>query len=467
MGSGVGGALWPIEPPVNPIAGSAHGNGLTGKSAAPGVDGSPGAGAVTDFTAVANTRGSYPSRGMTDYQGNNVAYTTSFNAATGYWEQSTGDGFLINAISWAPRDAAPSTPRSAMSLSMTLQSESLYSAGRSFLGDAYRVAVHEALNPDNTWATRTGYGLSALVVALPGFLNDLSRDLYNSPNDLYAGGKKMSAGLTNRDPYGFSDGLMRFSTGLLSAAGGAAIAEKGIVSNRLAKSNETGRATYVERENGAKVELSPARSDTNMANQSGTQGGGQAASELGAEGKFKESAPEVLAGANTISDSEINPALASRLDLYKAWKAENGVVGTPSVKEFQLFDNPNRVQTGFRTYANKEWPPNFGALDENSPFTLLPGAQIDRFGSDFGSYLSPTGTSYTERALRPGTQNAPYSVFEVTFRLDVEAATIRPWFGEMGIGTQFKLLGDTRVKDLLEAGQLKEIYRGPYNGYQQ
>jgi hypothetical protein len=277
MGSGVGGALWPIEPPVNRIAGGAHGNGVTGKSAAPGVDGSPAAGAVTDFTAVANTRGSYPSQGMTDYQGNNVAYTTSFNAATGYWEQSTGDGFLINAISWAPRDAAPSTPRSAMSLSMTLQSESLYSAGRSFLGDAYRVAVHEALNPDNTWATRTGYGLSALVVALPGFLNDLSRDLYNSPNDLYAGGKKMSAGLTNRDPYGFSDGLMRFSTGLLSAAGGAAIVEKGIVSNRLASKNaastQAARATYVGTDGAAKVEKrGSASSDVNMANQTGIQG---------------------------------------------------------------------------------------------------------------------------------------------------------------------------------------------------
>jgi len=174
---------------------------------------------------------------------------------------------------------------------------------------------------------------------------------------------------------------------------------------------------------------------------------------------------EPVTGTNAISESAINPALAARLDLYKKWKADNEVVGTPSLKEFQLFDDPSRVQSRFKNYANSEWPPHSGALDGNSPFILLPGAQVDRFGSDFGSYLSPTGTTYAERALRPGTQNSPYSVFEVTSHLDVEVATIRPWFGEIGMGTQFKLLGDTRVKNLLESGQLKEIYRGPYNGY--
>ncbi|WP_189534174.1 TNT domain-containing protein [Paludibacterium paludis] len=60
---------------------------------------------------------------------------------------------------------------------------------------------------------------------------------------------------------------------------------------------------------------------------------------------------------------------------------------------------------------------------------------------------------------------APYSVFEVTSPLEVEAGTIAPWFGEVGMGTQNKLLGDSRVKDLLSSGQLKEIYRGPFNGY--
>lgn len=304
VGSGIGGAQWPVEPPVDQIARGTNQSNVTGKAAAAGVGASPAAGVVTDFTSVANTRGSYPSEGMTEYQGSNVPYTTSFNPATGYWEQSTGDGFLINAISWAPLDTAPATPRSAMSLSMTLQSDSLYTAGRSFLGDAYRVAVHEVLNPANTWAIRTGYGLSALVVAIPGFLNDLSRDLYNSPNDLSVGGKKMSAGWANSDPYGFSDGLMRFSTGLLSAAGGAAIVEKGIVSNGLANkgaaSNQTAGATYVEPGRILKVESGSSSTAGNMANQTAVQRGGPTATGLGAEDGVKS---EVLSkgGMNALA----------------------------------------------------------------------------------------------------------------------------------------------------------------------
>jgi hypothetical protein len=164
--------------------------------------------------------------------------------------------------------------------------------------------------------------------------------------------------------------------------------------------------------------------------------------------------------------SVVNPDLATRLDAYKAWKVNNDVVGKPTLKEFQLFENPARVNTsGFKIYSGREWPPNYGALDVSSPFTLLPGTTIDRFGSDFGSFLSPTGTSYSARAVRPGTLSAPYSVFQVTSPLDVEAATVAPWFGEQGMGTQFKLLGETRVKDLLSSGQLTEVYRGPFNGY--
>jgi hypothetical protein len=59
---------------------------------------------------------------------------------------------------------------------------------------------------------------------------------------------------------------------------------------------------------------------------------------------------------------------------------------------------------------------------------------------------------------------APYSVFEVKAPLQVDVATIRPWFGEQGMGSQYQLLGKTRVKELLESGQIVEVYRGPYNG---
>ena len=169
--------------------------------------------------------------------------------------------------------------------------------------------------------------------------------------------------------------------------------------------------------------------------------------------------------------NNINPQLSSRLELYRAWKADNQIVGQPSRSEFSLFENPERAQTNFKkNYSSKsvemhgEWPPNFGALGESSRFILIPGTRIDRFGSDFGSFLSPVGTPYGDRALRPGTLRAPYSVFEVTSPLEVDAAIIRPWFGEAGRGEQYKLINALKVNDVL-GNQLKEIYRGPYRGY--
>ena len=39
--------------------------------------------------------------------------------------------------------------------------------------------------------------------------------------------------------------------------------------------------------------------------------------------------------------------------------------------------------------------------------------RIDRYGNDTGFFASPEGTSYEMRALAPGTDMKPYSIFEV------------------------------------------------------
>ena len=41
---------------------------------------------------------------------------------------------------------------------------------------------------------------------------------------------------------------------------------------------------------------------------------------------------------------------------------------------------------------------------------LQPGARIDRYGSDYGSFTSLEGTPYEMRAVAPGTDQRPYSV---------------------------------------------------------
>ena len=44
---------------------------------------------------------------------------------------------------------------------------------------------------------------------------------------------------------------------------------------------------------------------------------------------------------------------------------------------------------------------------------LQPGARIDRYGSDYGSFTSPEGTPYEMRAVAPETDQRPYSVFKM------------------------------------------------------
>ena len=86
---------------------------------------------------------------------------------------------------------------------------------------------------------------------------------------------------------------------------------------------------------------------------------------------------------------------------------------------------------------------------------LQPGARIDRYGSDYGSFTSPEGTPYEMRAVAPGTDQIPYSVFEVVEPINVKSGSIASWFDEPGGGIQY-LLPDT-VDELLDAGILRRI----------
>ena len=81
--------------------------------------------------------------------------------------------------------------------------------------------------------------------------------------------------------------------------------------------------------------------------------------------------------------------------------------------------------------------------------------RIDRYGSDFGLFTSPEGIPYEMRAVAPGTDLKPYSVFEVVEPINVKAGEIAPWFDEPGGGIQY-LLPDT-VDELLDAGILRRI----------
>ena len=122
------------------------------------------------------------------------------------------------------------------------------------------------------------------------------------------------------------------------------------------------------------------------------------------------------------------------------------------LKYKDVFDNPK--------YYNQEtgainWSENNGFAGTPIGEVLQLGTRIDRYGSDYGSFTSPEGVPYEMRAVAPGTDKKPYSVFEVVEPINVKLGGIVPWFDEPGEGIQY-LLTDT-VDELLDAGILRRI----------
>ncbi|MET7795145.1 TNT domain-containing protein [Streptomyces decoyicus] len=125
-----------------------------------------------------------------------------------------------------------------------------------------------------------------------------------------------------------------------------------------------------------------------------------------------------------------------------------------------------------------KYPPNDGFAEVNGeidkePTKLRAGRRLDRFGSEYGSYLAPAGDRYAERALPPQNLNTraaatpcDYHVYKVTKPFWVWEGSIAPWFEQPGGGEQIKLdpaflnPGEGQrlnVKWLLEHGYLSSV----------
>ena len=76
---------------------------------------------------------------------------------------------------------------------------------------------------------------------------------------------------------------------------------------------------------------------------------------------------------------------------------------------------------------------------------LYPGQNIDRYGSEYGSFLAPQGTPYAERAIPPqsldGTPAAGcnYHTYRVLRPFTVDSGPIAAWFAQPGGGAQYQL----------------------------
>jgi Tuberculosis necrotizing toxin len=76
---------------------------------------------------------------------------------------------------------------------------------------------------------------------------------------------------------------------------------------------------------------------------------------------------------------------------------------------------------------------------------LRPGRDIDRYGSPYGTFLSPEGVRYSRRSIPPqnldGTPPAAcdYHEYRVVKSFRVDAGPVASWFGQPGHGLQYQL----------------------------
>lgn len=83
----------------------------------------------------------------------------------------------------------------------------------------------------------------------------------------------------------------------------------------------------------------------------------------------------------------------------------------------------------------------------HAPTPLRAGQRVDRYGSEFGAFLAPIGTLYSQRSIPPqsldNTANpggCNYRAYVVLRELDVDGGPIAPAFGQPGHGVQYRLV---------------------------
>ncbi|KAA2260474.1 DUF4237 domain-containing protein [Solihabitans fulvus] len=78
---------------------------------------------------------------------------------------------------------------------------------------------------------------------------------------------------------------------------------------------------------------------------------------------------------------------------------------------------------------------------------LFPGQNIDRYGSEYGSFLAPEWLPYATRSIPPQSldstppEGCNYHVYRVLRSFEVHAGPIAAWFAQPGGGLQYQLDG--------------------------
>lgn len=84
----------------------------------------------------------------------------------------------------------------------------------------------------------------------------------------------------------------------------------------------------------------------------------------------------------------------------------------------------------------------------HAPMRLRAGQLVDRYGSEFGAFLAPIASLYSQRALPPQSlDNASnpagcnYLAYRIVRDFTVDGGPIAPGFGQPGKGLQYMLVG--------------------------
>jgi hypothetical protein len=122
----------------------------------------------------------------------------------------------------------------------------------------------------------------------------------------------------------------------------------------------------------------------------------------------------------------------------------------------------------YRTGTGWIYPPDDGFLSVAGHVVryeqrLSPGTEVDRFGYPGGAFLAPEHTLFIQRALPPQNLTSPgetplsnYHLYCVLKPVEVDAGPIAPWFEQVGLGLQYKLVQGVSVSSLLTNGYLTE-----------
>ncbi|MDA0911805.1 MAG: glycohydrolase toxin TNT-related protein, partial [Proteobacteria bacterium] len=86
------------------------------------------------------------------------------------------------------------------------------------------------------------------------------------------------------------------------------------------------------------------------------------------------------------------------------------------------------------------WPANRGFWGNQESLTLQQGYVFDRYGSPYGTFVSPKGVLFEQRSLPRAKITDPYNAYEVVKPIqNVPTGKVMPWFGQPGMGIQHEL----------------------------